>query len=252
MVTTARSAQACRRTAQVPDPRARGARVRPRPASTAGRRRRCPPFGHHPAAGFAVVGTKKCPVPGGHRPAHLLGDHLSRRLHRGRRPAPSAGPRPTRRCTRSSTTSSGRSAPTSTAVGCTRRWSTGRPRATAPDEHPVSRDFAAIWRAADKVVYSRTLRRPERDAPRSSATSTPTRCPAEGHGRARSRRRRSRARRRRPRRRAGGRAPPRRRAGRRRRRQARPARRRTDGPRPAGRATVHGGTVYLRYAVRAS
>src|SRR4051794_12853329 len=26
-----------------------------------------------------------------------------------------------------------------------------------PDEHPVSRDYAAIWRAADKVVYSRTL-----------------------------------------------------------------------------------------------
>jgi dihydrofolate reductase len=26
-----------------------------------------------------------------------------------------------------------------------------------PDEHPVSHDFAAIWRAADKVVYSRTL-----------------------------------------------------------------------------------------------
>ena len=26
-----------------------------------------------------------------------------------------------------------------------------------PDEHPVSRDFAEIWRAADKVVYSRTL-----------------------------------------------------------------------------------------------
>jgi dihydrofolate reductase len=26
-----------------------------------------------------------------------------------------------------------------------------------PDEHPVSREFAEIWRAADKVVYSRTL-----------------------------------------------------------------------------------------------
>jgi dihydrofolate reductase len=26
-----------------------------------------------------------------------------------------------------------------------------------PDEHPVTRDYAAIWRAADKVVYSRTL-----------------------------------------------------------------------------------------------
>jgi dihydrofolate reductase len=26
-----------------------------------------------------------------------------------------------------------------------------------PDEHPVAVDFASIWRAADKVVYSRTL-----------------------------------------------------------------------------------------------
>lgn len=26
-----------------------------------------------------------------------------------------------------------------------------------PDDHPVARDYAAIWRAADKVVYSRTL-----------------------------------------------------------------------------------------------
>jgi dihydrofolate reductase len=28
---------------------------------------------------------------------------------------------------------------------------------SAADEHPVARDFAEIWRAADKVVYSRTL-----------------------------------------------------------------------------------------------
>lgn len=28
---------------------------------------------------------------------------------------------------------------------------------TAADDHPVERDFAEIWRAADKVVYSRTL-----------------------------------------------------------------------------------------------
>jgi len=28
---------------------------------------------------------------------------------------------------------------------------------TVPDQQPVSRDFAAIWQAADKVVYSRTL-----------------------------------------------------------------------------------------------
>jgi dihydrofolate reductase len=29
---------------------------------------------------------------------------------------------------------------------------------TVDDEHPVSRDYAEIWRAADKVVYSRTLK----------------------------------------------------------------------------------------------
>ncbi len=28
---------------------------------------------------------------------------------------------------------------------------------TGPDQEPVMRDFAEIWRAADKVVYSRTL-----------------------------------------------------------------------------------------------
>src|SRR5512142_969030 len=28
------------------------------------------------------------------------------------------------------------------------------------DEQPVIRDFAAIWQAADKVVFSRTLERP--------------------------------------------------------------------------------------------
>ena len=30
---------------------------------------------------------------------------------------------------------------------------------TGPDEPPVTNDFAGIWRAADKVVYSRTLER---------------------------------------------------------------------------------------------
>jgi dihydrofolate reductase len=28
---------------------------------------------------------------------------------------------------------------------------------TAPDDSPVSRDFAAVWQAADKIVYSTTL-----------------------------------------------------------------------------------------------
>jgi dihydrofolate reductase len=31
---------------------------------------------------------------------------------------------------------------------------------TIDDPHPVMRDFAEIWRAADKVVYSRTLETP--------------------------------------------------------------------------------------------
>jgi len=31
---------------------------------------------------------------------------------------------------------------------------------TAPDEDPVHREFADIWRAADKIVYSTTLDRP--------------------------------------------------------------------------------------------
>src|SRR6266496_3913078 len=33
-------------------------------------------------------------------------------------------------------------------------WETAH---TLPDQTPVIRDFAEIWRAADKVVYSRTL-----------------------------------------------------------------------------------------------
>jgi dihydrofolate reductase len=31
---------------------------------------------------------------------------------------------------------------------------------TIDDEHPLMRDFAEIWRSADKVVYSRTLEQP--------------------------------------------------------------------------------------------
>src|SRR4051812_47523520 len=46
---------------------------------------------------------------------------------------------------------------------------------TMDDEHPVMRDFAQLWRAAEKVVYSRTLESPARGRG-SSATSTPTRC----------------------------------------------------------------------------
>ena len=38
----------------------------------------------------------------------------------------------------------------------------------------VMRDFAQIWRAADKVVYSTTLTRSRPRGPASSGTSTPT------------------------------------------------------------------------------
>src|SRR6188472_318813 len=31
---------------------------------------------------------------------------------------------------------------------------------TMDDEHPVMRDYAAIWRAAEKIVYSRSLASP--------------------------------------------------------------------------------------------
>ena len=33
------------------------------------------------------------------------------------------------------------------------------PQASSPEQNPVMRDFAEIWRAADKVVYSRSLER---------------------------------------------------------------------------------------------
>jgi dihydrofolate reductase len=45
------------------------------------------------------------------------------------------------------------SAHTSTDGGCTRQWSTGRPRT----RFPTSRDWARQWQAAEKIVYSRTL-----------------------------------------------------------------------------------------------
>ena len=38
-----------------------------------------------------------------------------------------------------------------------RYWETA---ATVPDQPPVMVDFAEVWQAADKVVYSRTLERP--------------------------------------------------------------------------------------------
>ena len=58
---------------------------------------------------------------------------------------------------RSSTTSCALSASTSTGAGCTRSWVGWETAHTLADQRPVMRDFAQIWRAADKVVYSRTL-----------------------------------------------------------------------------------------------
>ena len=60
-----------------------------------------------------------------------------------------------------STSSLHRWEPISTAGGCTRRWSTGRPRLRPQ----TSRDsclaeWAQQWQAAEKIVYSRTLAEP--------------------------------------------------------------------------------------------
>ncbi len=43
-------------------------------------------------------------------------------------------------------------------------------------ESEVSRDFADLWRAADKVVYSRTLETVSGERTRLERSSTPTRC----------------------------------------------------------------------------
>ena len=71
--------------------------------------------------------------------------------------AASTGLRPTSRCTRSSMTLSARSAPIFTGGGCTRRWCSGSPRAPAAINPRRHRDFAQIWQAAEKIVYSRTI-----------------------------------------------------------------------------------------------
>jgi dihydrofolate reductase len=44
-----------------------------------------------------------------------------------------------------------------------RYWETAR---TLPDQSPVSLDFARIWQAADKIVYSTTLQTPDTDRTR--------------------------------------------------------------------------------------
>ena len=55
------------------------------------------------------------------------------------RRAGSTGRRRMSRCMRSSTISSGRSAPTYTGAGCTRRWCSGRPPALRPESRRCSR-----------------------------------------------------------------------------------------------------------------
>jgi hypothetical protein len=69
---------------------------------------------------------------------------------------PSGGCR-MRMCMRSSTISSGRSAPTYTGAGCMRRWCFWETASTEADEPAVFWDYAGIWRATEKIVYSRTL-----------------------------------------------------------------------------------------------
>ncbi len=99
--------------------------------------------------------------------AHLLHDHLARlATPRRRRAASAPGPR-IRRSTPSSTTSSGRSAPTSTAGACTRRWSTGRPRSTSRTSPRTSRSTPATGRPRRRSCTPRRstrspARRPDR------------------------------------------------------------------------------------------
>lgn len=73
------------------------------------------------------------------------------------RRATSTGVGPTMSCLRSSTTSSG---PIGTYLYGRRMYETmvfWETVATGADQAAVVRDFAAIWRGAEKVVYSRTL-----------------------------------------------------------------------------------------------
>ena len=53
-----------------------------------------------------------------------------------------------------------------------RYWETAH---TLADQPPVALDFARIWQAADKIVYSATLQTPDTARPASSGTSTRSR-----------------------------------------------------------------------------
>ena len=56
-----------------------------------------------------------------------------------------------------STISSGRSVPTFTGAGCTRRWCSGRPRAPRPMSAQCSGTMLGPGAGAEKIVYSRAL-----------------------------------------------------------------------------------------------
>src|SRR5450830_78537 len=71
--------------------------------------------------------------------------------------AASTGVCRTRRCTASSTTSSGRSAPTSYGRRMYEVMAAWETMHTLVGQPSVVQDFARIWRSANKIVYSRSL-----------------------------------------------------------------------------------------------
>ncbi len=85
-------------------------------------------------------------------------------------------------------------------------WETANTQAGQP---PFVRDYAEVWRSADKVVYSRTLEDDlQRQDPHRAGLRPRGGPAAEGGGRGRPQRRRSRSRRRGAEGRAGRRVPP--------------------------------------------
>ena len=112
---------------------------------------------------------------------------------------------------------------------------------TGADQSAVTRDFADIWRGADKVVYSTTLDGPRTARTRVERSFDPAAVRESGrHGRARRRRRRLGPGRSGARGRAGRRAAPVRVAGRRRRRHRLAPGQGPGRPRAAGRASLRG------------
>ena len=107
-------------------------------------------------SGLVAKGNSVCVRGGCHGQADLLGDHVARRLHCGRERqlrlgcAGRGGARFVNDLER----------PVGTYLYGRRMyetmvyWETAH---TLADQPPVMQDFAAIWQAADKIVYSRTL-----------------------------------------------------------------------------------------------